>query len=259
VVGGTTGNDVIKFSKDRSGGVKVVLNKVTLGVFTPTGRVVAFGQGGNDDISVGATVLLPVEFYGGEGNDKLKAGKMGSVLAGGPGNDKLTGGAGRDLLIGGEGADALSGGAGDDILIAGRTVYDGEPAALRLVMAEWTRTDAAYAQRVERLRTGGDGGGRNGMVRLDTATVLDDGLKDRLTGGAGLDWFFAGAPTIDKVTGRQATETLTRESLPSTFAIAWSAQGGDGSPGGSPEETVSGPSLPEFTIEDEDDPLVVSV
>jgi Ca2+-binding RTX toxin-like protein len=256
MVGGTTGNDVIKFSKDRSGGVKVVMNKVTLGVFNPTGRVVAFGQAGNDDISIGATILLPAEFYGGEGNDKLKAGKAGSILVGGPGNDKLSGGAGRDLLIGGDGADQLSGSTADDIAIAGRTLYDDILGALRALLAEWSRTDIGYAARIDNLQNRGVG---NGLLRLNAAAVADDGLKDQLTGGAGLDWLFAGAPTIDKVTGRQATETLTREPVPGTFAIAWSAQGGDGSPAGAPEETFSGPSLPEFTIEDEDDPLVISV
>jgi Ca2+-binding RTX toxin-like protein len=246
-VGGTTGNDVIKFSKDRSGGVKVVMNKVTLGVFAPTGRVVAFGQAGNDDISVGATVLLPVEFHGGEGNDKLKAGKMGGILVGGPGNDKLTGGAGRDLLIGGEGADALSGSGGDDILIAGRTAYDDQPDALRAIMAEWTRTDAAYADRVERLRTGGDGGGRNGTVLLNAETVLDDGVKDALTGGPGLDWFFAGV--LDKVTGRQATEILTAERPPSALAIAWGPVAAGLERGPFRSEEWGAPTVPEFTIE----------
>jgi Ca2+-binding RTX toxin-like protein len=205
----------------------------------------AFGQAGNDDISVGATVLLPVEFYGGEGHDKLKAGKMGSVLVGGPGNDKLTGGAGRDLLIGGEGADALSASGGDDILIAGRTAHDADPEALRLVMAEWTRTDAAYAERVEHLR---NGGGRNGAVRLDTATVFDDGVKDTLTGGPGLDWFFAGV--LDKVNGRAATEVLTAERPPSAPAIAW-APAGDGIERSLDGDDFATPWVPEFTIEDE--------
>ena len=247
VVGGTTGNDVLKFSKDRSGGVKVVLNKVTLGVFARTGRVVAFGQAGNDDISI-TGVTLPVEFYGGEGNDKLKAGKVSSILFGGPGNDKLTGGAGRDLLIGGDGADQLTGSGDDDILIAGRTAYDDEPEALRSVMAEWMRTDIAYAERVEHLRSGG---GRNGLVRLDPPAVVDDGVKDQLTGGAGLDWFFSGA--TDKVPGRRSPEILTPEAL-ATLAIAWSDAQGDGATSTVANEEFSRPLMPEFAIEDEGDP-----
>jgi Ca2+-binding RTX toxin-like protein len=190
---------------------------------------------------------------------------MGSILIGGPGNDKLTGGAGRDLLIGGEGADTLSGSGGDDILIGGRTVYDDQPDALRAIMAEWTRTDAAHADRVERLRTGGDGGGRNGTVLLNAETVLDDGVKDALTGGPGLDWFFAGI--LDKVTGRAATEVLTAERPPSALAIAWGpvAAGLERDPFRSEEPGT--PTVPEFTIEIgadaaedvEEDPLLALV
>jgi Ca2+-binding RTX toxin-like protein len=239
MVGGTTSNDVIKFSKDRSGGVKVVLNRVTLGVFAPTGRVVAFGLGGDDDISV-AGVTLPVEFYGGEGNDKLKAGKGSAILVGGPGDDKLTGGAARDLLIGGGEADRLAGAGEDDILVAGRTVYDDQPEALRAVMAEWARTDLTYAERVAHLQ---NGGGRNNQVRL---APTDDAVKDQLSGGGGLDWFLAA--TMDKVSGRRAPEILVAESRPSLLAIAWSSS----SPAGNRITKPFGASarwVPEFAID----------
>jgi len=63
-------------------------------------------------------------------------------------------------------------------------------------MAEWKRTDLAgtadqqYKLRTDRLR-GTVTGGLNGSYQLKSTTVLDDGAADSLTGGLGLDWFFA--------------------------------------------------------------------
>jgi hypothetical protein len=72
------------------------------------------------------------------------------------------------------------------MLIAGWTLFDDDSAALHAVMAEWTRTDKTAEERVRNLRYGT---GRNGAVRLDAGTVVDDGDADVLTGGAGYDWF----------------------------------------------------------------------
>lgn len=61
-----------------------------------TQDVIAFGLGGNDDISTGS------------GDD---------TLVGGNGRDKLNGGAGNDTLIGGDGNDTLTGGDGADVFV----------------------------------------------------------------------------------------------------------------------------------------------
>ena len=116
------------------------------------------------------------------------AGKGDGILLGGPGDDQLYGGGGRDLLIGGLGSDTLHSGTGDDILIGGTTDYDGNPVALYVVMAEWTRTDAAatYAVRIGHLRDGSPGG-LNGAYRLNATTVHDDAAVDSLLGGQGMD------------------------------------------------------------------------
>jgi hypothetical protein len=168
----------------------------------------------------------------------------------GPGIDQLVAGTARDLLIGGEGVDRL-GGAGDgDILIGGATAYDDDPAALRAVMAEWTRTDLTYAERVDHLQ---NGGGRNGLVLLDAAAVSDDGRRDQVTGGRGLDWFFAGAG--DRVTGRKAPEILAQEGLSRTFAIAWSLPAVDRATAEVANRRVAAPGMPEFVIEGEDDAI----
>jgi hypothetical protein len=151
-------------------------------------------------------------------------------------------------LIGGEGVDRLAGAGDDDILIAGSTPYEDDPVALRALMAEWTRRDLAYADRVNHLQ---NGGGRNGQVRLDSGAVADDGKRDQLTSGPGLDWFFASAG--DRISGRKAPEILTPEARP-TVAIAWSAPAAASARRafGSEGFTMAKPSIPEFAIEAED-------
>lgn len=135
---------------------------------------------------------------GGGGDDTLRAGKGNSIVLGGAGNDTLVGNGGRDLLIGGLGIDTLDGGAGDDILIGGTTAHDDSRAALDALMAEWGRSTMAYALRVKHLQ-GECAGGLNGSYRLTAvtatpptaATVFSDALVNSLTGGTGLDWFWA--------------------------------------------------------------------
>jgi hypothetical protein len=127
--------------------------------------------------------------FGGAGNDSLTGGTLGGLLVGGAGNDSLTGGAGRSILIGDQGSDTLVGGPDDDLLIGGTTTLDTNRAALLAILREWQRTDLSYSQRIGHLR---HGGGYNGSATLVWGTtVLDDQSPDVLTGGLGLDWFFA--------------------------------------------------------------------
>jgi hypothetical protein len=113
-----------------------------------------------------------------------------NILVGQGGNDTLTGGSGRDILIAGLGASALHAGSGGDILIGGYTTYDNNIAALLAIMTEWGRSDADYNTRIGHL-LGTISGGLNGSYFLNSSTVFDNGLVDVLTGGAGMDWFFA--------------------------------------------------------------------
>jgi Ca2+-binding RTX toxin-like protein len=183
--GGTTGPDDLRFVPGAgSGEIEVQLNGASLGTYSPTGVLLAFGQAGDDDIQVAGSIGLPAWLYGGGGKDRLKGGAGHDVLSGGAEDDLLLGGGGRDLLLGGTGADRLIGNADDDILIAGFTTYDDQVAAISALIAEWT-SDNDYATRVSNLRTSflkteGDG-----------ATVFDDGAADVLTGSSGQDWFFA--------------------------------------------------------------------
>src|SRR5262249_35026135 len=148
VVSGTPGNNTIVFNPGGTGGtVQVILNGVSQGTFSPTGRIIAYGQGGDDFIQVAGGISLSAWLYGGDGNDTLHGGAGNDVLPGGAGNDPLHGGQGQDLLIGGTGADDLVGNADGDLLIAGTTAHDDNQEALCAIMAEWTSSHS-YASRV---------------------------------------------------------------------------------------------------------------
>ena len=92
VVGGTTGSDTILFQPGSApGSVNVTLNGSSLGTFKPTGRIIAFGQAGNDLISVSSAITLTAELHAGTGDDVLIGGGGDNILVGGTGNDTLIG------------------------------------------------------------------------------------------------------------------------------------------------------------------------
>jgi hypothetical protein len=212
VLTGTPGNDKILFNPGGGTGtlVKVLVNDVAPGTFSPTGRLIAYGGAGDDDIQVAGGVTLPAWLYGGDGNDRLKGGGGNNVLLGGAGDDQLLGGGGRNLLIGGLGADTLNAGSGDDLLIGGTTDYDSNLIALNAVMAEWGRTDADYNTRVNHLN-GTLGGGLNSAWLLTASTVHDDSAGDTMFGGGGTDWFFAllSGTNKDTIKDQAAGEVIT--------------------------------------------------
>lgn len=213
IVQGTPGTDYIYVWTNAAGQPMVwiagqVYGNLSLGV---GGRVIVYGGDGNDYIYA-TDSYAPVQIHGQgghdqitgghaddlidggadfdriagfAGNDILLAGDHGAVLDGGAGNDVLVGGSaddylfgreGNDLLIGGDGHDRLEGGAGEDLLIGGRTDYDTNLLALQMLFADWQSSSSA-ASTFDAL----------------TAAIIDDGLKDQLLGGAGLDWLAVGA------------------------------------------------------------------
>lgn len=219
VVIGTANDDTIVFQpQGNAGAITVHVNNASAGTFNPTGRIVAYGLAGNDDLQVAGSIANSAWLYGGTGNDRLKGGAGNDVLLGGEGDDLLVGGSGRDILIGGNGADRIVGNADDDILIAGRTAFDDNTAALCAILAEWTSA-RSYAARVANLMGTGSGSDyanrANGgyFLRVTdqaaTTTVFDDGAEDVLTGSAGQDWFFAnltGSGVRDRITDLGAAE-----------------------------------------------------
>jgi Ca2+-binding RTX toxin-like protein len=165
------------------------MNRKVMGTFEPTGRLVAYGLGGNDVIW-NLNVHRTCYFVGGDGNDKLIGGKNNDYLLGGNGNDSLYGGAGRDILLGGAGSDLLVGGAGEDILVGSPTSYENSTttssASLRDLMGMLNSTGKPIEQRwILMARKAGVG---SSHAHLTSQTVQDDAASDTLIGGPGRDW-----------------------------------------------------------------------
>jgi Ca2+-binding RTX toxin-like protein len=189
VVIGTSGNDHINFTPGLSAGEIIAqLNGVEVSRFSPTGRLVARGGDGDDQIHLAGSINLSSWLYGGAGNDRLKGGAGHDILLGDEGNDLLVGGPGRDILIGGDGADGIHGKSEDDILVSGIVSFGSNlDAALTEIKAEWL-SSYSFAARTANI----EGWGCEPTThQLNSTTVLDDEDKDTLTGDQGLDWFFA--------------------------------------------------------------------
>jgi Ca2+-binding RTX toxin-like protein len=110
----TTGDNLdntITTSRDATGSILINAGTVPIqggaATVTNTGLIQAFGQDGNDTISLDETngALPSAKMFGGLGND---------TLIGGSGADQLLGEAGNDVLNGAGGADVMTGGAGND-------------------------------------------------------------------------------------------------------------------------------------------------
>jgi PhoPQ-activated pathogenicity-related protein len=172
-----------------------------------TGKIVAYGQGG-DDVLVAELLNRPVEFYGGDGHDVLVGGPAADRLDGGAGNDiliggtavsdlgdTLFGGAGDDLLIGHAGADQLHGGSGSDLLLAGGLVVPDLPTAVFAIQAEWL-SGRALADRAANLLGSGSGPRANGDHYLIPGVTA---WTDSPSGGP---------PVIDQVYGDEDDDWL---------------------------------------------------
>jgi Ca2+-binding RTX toxin-like protein len=194
IVGGTQGSDHIIISPSGAGTRVQILGGDTPLDQTFQGgisRIEVYTQGGNNHVEIDSAVSIPAFVFAGDGNDHLQGGGGSAVLVGAGGNDSITGGASASILIGSSGNDHLVGASGSDLLIGGSSVFDANIAALKALLAEWTRTDANYNQKVADI-TGGTTGGLNGSYFLNTATVFDDGSPDNLDGaGGGLNLYFA--------------------------------------------------------------------
>ncbi len=131
---------------------------------------------------------------GSAGNDNLTGSVLGGVLMGGAGSDVLTASGGRNILVGGSGVDTLNGGNGGDILIGGRLSYYDEAAhtvntlALNRLLAEWSRTNLSYQDRVNHLNGSVVTRARNFPYFLNSLTVFDDGDVDTIFVGLGENW-----------------------------------------------------------------------
>lgn len=209
LVGGGDNADWIRV-RGNSAGLRVnVLDLATGQSDTMDGitadRIIVYGNGGDDWVKVyNSAGTTPADLFGGDGDDYLRGGKGDDTIVGGAGDDFISGHHGRDLTIGGQGSDFVIGNRHDDILVAGEYAQENDLAALRAVMAEWTRTDADYNTRVSNLI---NGTGLNGSTMLNGTTVLDDDRWDLLLGLQGQDWFLAN--DSQDWTDERRNETLT--------------------------------------------------
>jgi serralysin len=203
---GGNGNDLYSFTANSALGSDTVTeaagggtdlldfsSTTTLAVVADLGNTAPQAVNGNLTLTLSASDAFE-NVTGGSLNDVLTGNTQSNVLTGGAGNDSLKGLGGRDLLSGGSGVDNLLGGDEDDLLISGTLTYFNESTklldrqAIDAIMAEWTRSDADYLARITNLR---NGGGLNGVVKLNSTTIFADGTTDMLSGGNGVDWFWS--------------------------------------------------------------------
>jgi len=231
-VKGTPDADVIKISK--SGSTITVKIGATATIIPPGPvhaiRIRAFE--GNDSISVGGTLKIPLIVYGGAGNDtifgslgadKLSGGdgddsihgdRADDTLGGGAGNDKLFGDAGADVIKGDDGNDSIIGDGGDDNLKGGAgndTINGGEKDDS---VEGGAGNDAIHGN------TGRDS--LRGGADLDT--IFGDTDNDQLFGGDGND-SLDGGQDDDMLDGGEGNDTLFDHSGSDIFQ----GQGGDDS------------------------------
>jgi len=207
-VGGTSGADTITFAPaDPYGDVTVTIrnnatkNKtMALGVFAPTGHIVAYGIAGNDTIQYTTSTIgrqaysisNPAMFFAGTGNCTLIGGPGDDILVGGGGNCTIIGGGGNDLIIGGKGQSKLYSGVrgkptsnpnNGSIIIAGSTIYDQNAAALATILAEWD-APLPYAMRIANIASIASG------YPLTANQILDPSAIDQVFSDGGSDWFW---------------------------------------------------------------------
>jgi Ca2+-binding RTX toxin-like protein len=231
IIGGSRGGDTI-LVESAPNGINVIWNHLPGRRFQPTGQVVVYGGDGGDRIVIDPRVNLETRLAGGAGADRLIGGggadlllggsandvlfgrRGADLLLGGAGNDTLAGGRERDILIGDTGRDVLKGGRQDDVLIAGFSTWDDDATALGAIMSEWN-SYRDHEVRTQNLRDGtGSLDPANGLYYFvssgSDATVFSDSDMDRLTGGTGRDWFFAGAEDalFDLVPDLETRETI---------------------------------------------------
>ena len=109
-VGGTLGRDNIGIDITGDGSLSVTIDEALFGTFAAPagssfGKILVFGQAGDDHVTVEGEVRVTAELNGGEGNDRLRGGGGADLLLGGLGDDELNGGPGIDTAVGGGGND----------------------------------------------------------------------------------------------------------------------------------------------------------
>ncbi|MFT5524301.1 MAG: VCBS repeat-containing protein [Pirellulaceae bacterium] len=113
----TDGPDRLVLSNGGGNRVLTRINNQFFGPFAVTGTIVAYGQGGNDTMSISGNLSQCGELHGGDGRDYIAGGVCSDTLFGDAGNDTLLTGEGDNTVYGGSGSDRISARSGDDTLV----------------------------------------------------------------------------------------------------------------------------------------------
>ncbi|MBI2919206.1 MAG: calcium-binding protein, partial [Chloroflexi bacterium] len=186
------GNEVVTLT-GTGGTVTVTINGKSQ-TFSGVQRIEINGGEGNDTITRGSPLDVPVVLDGGPGDDILGGGDADDIIRGGPGNDTIRGWGGADLLVGNEGNDTIYGGCDPTETCAS----DGG--------------DTIYGDNENGTGSGADtlsGGLGNDVIHGgggDDTIVGDDG-DDTLNGNAGNDTINGGAG-VDTIHGHDGNDVL---------------------------------------------------
>ncbi|MCJ8279438.1 MAG: hypothetical protein MJK14_05755 [Rivularia sp. ALOHA_DT_140] len=117
----TTDNDETFFVTGNGSNNNETVRVIAFGYsqsFSGVNQILANAGESDDSIEV-ENIAIPVEFSGGNGNDRLFGGNSNDFLSGDAGNDKLFGRSGNDLLLGSDGNDLIFAGDGNDSVSGG--------------------------------------------------------------------------------------------------------------------------------------------
>ena len=145
-------------------------------------------NGGNDRVEAG------------DGDDIVHGGRGKDIIVGGDGNDELRGGYSNDILLAGDGNDDVVGGRGNDLIVGVATHFDHDMDRLKTIRGIWNG-EGSYEDRVAELRDE-----TSGLLREQIVTQSND--DDSLSGGEGIDLFFAGLAPEQQVLDLDAMEEL---------------------------------------------------
>jgi hypothetical protein len=115
---------------------------------------------------------------GGQANNVIVADGSETSING----NLMSGSSGRNLIISGGGTGTLYGSGNGDILIGGTTAYDlDRHGELQAILAEWTRSDLSYTDRVAHILHGDD---PLDPYALNASNVFDNGAANTITGNS---------------------------------------------------------------------------
>ena len=172
VIQGTSGNDVVTVAPGKVAGTyQAALNGPALSFTGVTGRILAFGLGGNDNISLSSTVKLPALLVVGNGNNTLLGGAGNDTILAGSGSNKIDGGLGVNTLV--------ESGNVDFKLVGGTTKING-------TLTKGTSTDTLVLNHIQQVQLS--------LIGPDSHKIDGSGFAglETLMGGTGNDTLIAG-------------------------------------------------------------------